>query len=632
MNSGNLLDRIKGPQDIKKLNKSEIDRLCQELREKLIDTVSITGGHLASNLGVVELTVALHRVFNSPEDQIVWDVGHQSYVHKLLTGRADRFDTIRQYGGLSGFTKPCESPHDPFGAGHSSTSISAACGLAAAKTLRHENGYVVAVLGDGALTGGLAYEGINNAGRAKGKLIVVLNDNKMSISKNVGAIARHLAIIRAKPWYFRVKDTVEFILSHTPLLGPRIRDALIASKNAIKSTLYHSTIFEEMGLVYLGPVDGHDVAGISRLLERAKAIRKPALVHVMTVKGKGYTYAEQDPRTFHGVPRFDVETGGIAAASSEETFSDVLGETLCETARSNENVVAITAAMAAGTGLTRFATEYHNRFFDVGIAEEHATVFAAGLARNGLLPVFAVYSTFLQRSYDQIVHDVALQHLKVVFAIDRAGIVGEDGETHQGIFDAAFLNTVPGITVFSPCTFAELRNDLMAAMYETDGPAAVRYPRGGEPALPEDFSPSYLNFDLYGEGRAEVLLVTYGRLFAQAAAAARKLREQGMEVSVLKLNRIKPIDPACYDITSYFHTVFFFEEGITAGGVGEHFGATLLEHGYRGVFRNYGVEDRFVPQGRIELLLSKLHLDAEGIYQTVIAQCAPLSKRQNIVN
>ena len=630
MNGENLLDRIKGPQDIKNLNKAEIDRLCQELREKLIDTVSITGGHLASNLGVVELTVALHRVFNSPEDQIVWDVGHQSYVHKLLTGRADRFDTIRQYGGLSGFTKPYESPHDPYGAGHSSTAISAACGLAAAKTLRKESGYVIAVLGDGALTGGLAYEGINNAGRAKGKLIVVLNDNKMSISKNVGAIARHLAIIRAKPWYFRVKDTVEFLLSHTPVLGPRIRDALIASKNAIKSTLYHSTIFEEMGLVYLGPVDGHDVAGVSRLLERAKAIRKPALVHVMTVKGKGYTYAEQDPRAFHGVTPFDIETGGIAAASGEETFSDVLGETLCEAAKSNENLVAITAAMAAGTGLTRFASEYHNRFFDVGIAEEHAAVFAAGLARNGILPVFAVYSTFLQRSYDQIIHDVALQHLKVVFAIDRAGIVGEDGETHQGIFDAAFLNTVPGITVFSPCTFAELRNDLTAAMYEIDGPAAVRYPRGGEPALPEDFNPSYLNFDLYGEGRADILLVTYGRLFAHAAAAARKLREQGLEVSVLKINRIKPIDPACYDIAAYFHTIFFFEEGIAAGGIGEHFGVGLFERGYRETFRSFGIEDRFVPQGNVELLLSKLHLDADGIFQTVIAQCMPLSKRRNI--
>ena len=626
MGSGNLLERIHGPQDVKKLDKAQIDQLCDELRQKLIDTISTNGGHLASNLGVVELTVALHRVFSSPRDQIVWDVGHQSYVHKLLTGRCDQFDTIRQYGGISGFPKPRESPHDPYGAGHSSTSISAACGLAAAKAMRQEDGFVVAVIGDGALTGGLAYEGLNNAGRARGKLIIVLNDNKMSISQNVGAIARHLAIIRAKPWYFKVKDIVEKILIHTPIFGKHIRSALLASKNAIKNTLYHSTIFEDMGLVYLGPVDGHDVESISRLLERAKTLRKPAVVHVMTVKGKGYTYAERNPRAYHGVPPFDAETSE-AAATSDRTFSSVLGEFLCDAAEANSHICAITAAMAGGTGLTTFASRFHSRFFDVGIAEEHAAVFAAGLARNGMMPVFAVYSTFFQRAYDQVIHDVALQQLKVIFAVDRAGIVGEDGETHQGIFDAAFLNSVPGITVYSPATYGELCNDMARALYEIPGPVVVRYPRGAEPELPDDFTPSYRTFDLYGEGRADILLVTYGRLFAHTVKAARTLREEGLEVSVLKLNRIRPIDPVCYEVTECFNRVFFFEEGIRAGGIGEHFGAHLMESGYHGDFHLSAIDDMFVPQGSVTQLLADLHLDADGMIQTVLAECSPIVNR-----
>lgn len=619
MDGRSVLSGIKGPEDLKRLNKNEINTLCAELRQKLIDTVSNNGGHLASNLGVVELTVALHLVFHSPQDQIVWDVGHQSYVHKLLTGRADNFSTIRQYGGLSGFTKPCESEHDPFGAGHSSTSISAACGLAIAKSLQKENGYVIAVIGDGALTGGLAYEGMNNAGRTKEKLIVVLNDNKMSISKNVGAIARHLAIIRARPWYFRFKDALEFILAHTSFVGHSIRKAIVTSKSAIKNSLYHSTIFEDMGFVYLGPVDGHDIDQLSRLLERAKAIKKPALVHVMTVKGKGYTYAEQNPRAFHGVSKFDAETGDLIAPGCAETYSDVFGRTLCSMAEANEKICGITAAMAAGTGLTDFASKFRNRFFDVGIAEEHAVVFAAGLAKNGMLPVFCVYSTFLQRSYDQIIHDAALQQLKVVFAVDRAGIVGEDGETHQGLFDAAFLNSIPGITVYSPTSYSELQNFLTAALYECPGPAVVRYPRGVEPKLPSDYHPTFGNYELYGEGKADVLLVTYGRLFAQAVKAREILKKQGIQVSVLKLNRIKPIDRECYAIAAYFNKAFFFEEGIQAGGIGEHFCTELIESGFKGQVGVYGVNDRFVPHGNTEKLLSMLELDAEGIASRILA-------------
>lgn len=620
MDNTPLLDGINKPDDIKHLNKQQIEQLCSEIRQKITETVSINGGHLASNLGVVELTVALHKVFNSPEDQIVWDVGHQSYAHKLLTGRRDSFDTIRRFNGISGFTKPSESEHDPFGAGHSSTSISAACGLARAKTLKKESGYVIAVIGDGALTGGLAYEGINNAGRSRDKLIVVLNDNEMSISRNVGAIARHLNVIRAKPFYFRVKDNIEFILAHIPYIGRKIRNVLVKSKSAIKNILYHSTIFEEMGLVYLGPVDGHNVEDVTRLLQRAKAIKRPALVHVMTVKGKGYTYAEQDPRTFHGVSQFDIETGD-QKSNGGGTFSDVFGKALCTIAEVDGNICAITAAMAAGTGLSPFALLHRQRFFDVGIAEEHAVIFAAGLARNGLLPFFAVYSTFLQRSYDQILHDVALQNLKVVFAIDRAGIVGEDGETHQGIFDAAFLNTVPNITVFSPTTYSELQNFMSAAAYECKGPAAVRYPRGQEPQLPPDFIPTFRNYDLYGSEKVDILIVTYGRLFANAANACKLLKNKGIQASVLKINRIKPIDIECYRITNCYKRVFFFEEGIKAGGIGEHFGIGLYESGFQGEYKVFAIGDHFVRQGSVEQLLCCLGLDADGIAKTIEKEC-----------
>jgi len=620
MDGGKLLDKIKGPQDLKTLSKNEISNLCCEIREKLVDTISSNGGHLASNLGVVELTIALHLVFNSPEDQFVWDVGHQSYVHKLLTGRYDLFDTIRKFDGISGFTKPCESSHDPFGAGHSSTSISAACGLAMAKAIKNEDGYVIAIIGDGALTGGLAYEGMNNAGRTKEKLIVVLNDNKMSISKNVGAIARHLAKIRARPLYFKFKDAVEFLLVHIPVIGKKIRNAIYASKSVIKNSLYHSTIFEEMGFIYLGPADGHNIEEVSSLLERAKKLNKPTFVHVMTVKGKGYTYAEQNPKAFHGVSSFDVETGGLISATGNKTFSDIFGETLCTMARADENICAITAAMASGTGLSEFASIFPNRFFDVGIAEEHAVVFAAGLAKNGMKPVFAVYSTFLQRAYDQIIHDAAIQGLKIVLAIDRAGIVGEDGETHQGIFDASFLNTIPGMTIYSPTTGDELSNFLMAAVYECDGPAAVRYPRGCEPWMPENFCSTFSAFDLYGEGSMNILIVTYGKLFSHAAKAQNMLSAQGYNVSVLKLNRIKPIDKACFDIASFYKQIFFFEEGIMTGGIGEHFCEKLFEYGFKGKIKNFGINNRFIPQGEVERLYIMLGLDAKGIVDTVLKE------------
>jgi 1-deoxy-D-xylulose-5-phosphate synthase len=622
MESGRLLDKIDTPADIKGLTYDELEQLCSEIREKLISTVSANGGHLASNLGVVELTVAIHRAFNSPKDQIVWDVSHQSYAHKLLTGRRDKFATIRQFGGISGFTKPCESEHDPYGAGHSSTSISAASGLARAKTIKKEDGFVVAVIGDGALSGGLAYEGLNNAGRNHDKLIIILNDNKMSISKNVGAMTRHLALLRIKPWYFKVKDFVEKIIEHTPFVGGRIRNALVASKSAIKNALYHSTIFEEMGLIYLGPIDGHNIEQTMRVLERAKALNRPALIHVMTVKGKGYTFAENNPGAFHGVSKFDIDTGDMISPASSETYTETFGKSLCLFAESDLRVCAITAAMADGTGLAGFAEQYKNRFFDVGIAEEHAVVFAAGLARNGMLPVFAVYSTFLQRTYDQIIHDAALQKLKVVFAVDRAGIVGEDGETHQGIFDAAFLSSVPGMTVYSPSTKSELQNSLCAAMYESQGPAAVRYPRGAPADSPADFHPSFGNFDIYSAGNgSDILIVTYGRLFFEAARATKLLEHLNINVAVLKLNRINPIDDACFDICRYYKKIIFFEDGIRAGGIGEHFGIGLLDHGLIVNYSLHAIKNQFVEQGSVGRLLSELGLDAEGMVKEVLCAC-----------
>lgn len=621
MESGRLLDNINSPRDVKKLSLEQLEQLCTEIREELINTLSKNGGHLASNLGVVELTVSIHRVFNSPQDQIVWDVGHQCYTHKLLTGRREKFSTIRKLGGISGFTKQYESEHDPYGAGHSSTSISAAAGLARAKTLNGEDGFVIAIIGDGALSGGLSYEGLNNAGRGHDKLIIILNDNKMSISRNVGAMARHLAILRIKPWYFKVKDIVEDILEHIPVVGSKIRDILARQKSLIKNALYHSTIFEDMGFIYLGPVDGHNIEQTTRLLERAKTLKKPSVIHVMTVKGKGYTFAEDNPSFFHGVSKFDVDTGDPISPLTKDTYSEIFGKSLCDLAKDDERICAITAAMTDGTGLSQFAANFKERFFDVGIAEEHAVVFAAGLATNGMIPVFAVYSSFLQRAYDQIIHDAALQKLKVVLAIDRAGLVGEDGETHQGIFDTAFLNTIPKITVYSPSTKEELQKFFNAAVYECEGPSAVRYPRGAPEDNPEGFCPSFGNYDLYKADGKDILLVTYGRLFFNAARAVHILEKKQIHAAVLKLNRIIPIDESCYEICHSYKRIIFFEEAIKSGGIGEHFASGLIEHGYKGGCKVFAIDNKFVEQGSVNKLLSLLGLSADGMVQTVIREC-----------
>lgn len=616
---GDLLKSISSPEDLRRLAPDRLEQLCAEIREQIIQTVSSNGGHLASNLGVVELTVALHRVFQSPEDKVVWDVGHQSYTHKMLTGRMDRIGTIRTRGGISGFPNRMESPHDPFTSGHSSTSISAALGIFKAKELKGEPGHVVAIIGDGALTGGLAYEGMNNAGRLHKNFIVVLNDNKMSISRNVGSMARYLARIRTKPSYFKMKGNIENILDHIPGVGKPFRHALTKSKSVLKQLLYNSTIFEDMGFYYYGPFDGHDTEKLIEVFNNVKSIQHPVLIHVLTRKGKGYAFAEENPKAFHGISSFDVKTG--KPVKSAGSFSSVFGSKLCSLASEDERICAITAAMQEGTGLKDFSEKFPERFFDTGIAEEHAVTFAGGLACGGMLPVFAVYSSFLQRGYDQVIHDVALQRVKVVLAVDRAGIVGEDGETHQGIFDTAFLRTVPGITIYSPSYYDELQSCLRQALYECDGLAAVRYPRGEQFFRPFDFHGSREAFDLYGTESSDIVLVTYGRLFSNACQALAVLKGKGIDVQILKLNRIFPIAPEAIRSVLNAKAVFFFEEGIAQGGIGECFAYLLSQASYTGKFYLRAING-FVMHETMAQALEQLGLSAGGIAELIASECS----------
>ena len=614
-----LLHSIKSPKDLKGLSSEQLKQLCTEIRACIIHTVSRNGGHLASNLGVVELTVALHCVFNSEKDRIVWDVGHQSYTHKILTGRGGRISTLRTKDGLSGFPNREESPYDPFTCGHSSTSISSALGLVKAKELEGDGGYVVAVIGDGALTGGLAYEGLNNAGRLKRNFIVVLNDNSMSISRNVGSMARYLAKIRTEPSYLRIKGNVENALDHVPVVGGPMHHVLTQSKAVMKQLLYNSTIFEDMGFYYYGPFDGHDLDKLIEVFTNVKSIDHPVLLHVVTQKGRGYSYAEHNPGAFHGVSKFNVKTG--RPLFSEPSFSAVFGDALCAFAAEDKRICGVTAAMQSGTGLTRFSEKFPDRFFDTGIAEEHAVTFCGGLAVGGMLPVFAVYSSFLQRGYDQLIHDIALQGAKVVLAVDHAGVVGEDGQTHQGVFDAAYLNTVPGASVYSPSYYDELKTSLRMALYDGRGIAAVRYPRGGQLFRPYDFQPCGMPYDRYGDPGARVTIATYGRLFSFACLAASKLRERGLRVNVLKLNRIRPIDRGAVSAAAAADRVFFFEEGVERGGVGEHFYYLLGQAGFAGVFRLRAI-DGFVPQATMAETLNSLGLDDRGMIEMILTECA----------
>ncbi len=612
------LDEIHSPADIKKLHKKELAALCEQLRQTMIDTVSANGGHLASNLGVVELTVALHSVFTTPHDAIVWDVGHQCYPHKLLTDRYAAFGTLRQKDGISGFPKPSESAHDAFVTGHSSTSISAANGIAKAKALTGDDGYTVAVIGDGALTGGLAYEGLSNAGRSDDRLIVILNDNKMSISQNVGFVARYLTNLRSKVRYVRWKQRMTNGLSHLPLIGKPINRWAHNAKKKVKRSLFSGTsFFENMGFHYMGPVDGHDLGDLTQALLAAKSVDRPVVLHVATVKGKGYAFAEKNPDTYHGISHFDSREGAVT--TSTPTFSTHFGEVLCELAAEDDRIVAITAAMKAGTCLGDFAEAYPTRFFDTGIAEEHAVTFASGMAAGGLLPVFAVYSSFLQRSYDQLVNDTSIMDNHIVLAIDRAGVVPDDGETHQGIYDVAMLRSVPHTTIYAPSCFAELSRHLRQALYDTGGIAAVRYPKGGEHPMLADYVPSYQPYTLTEGKNKKLLLVTYGRTYGEAVNARRQLQQNGQYPALLKLNRIHPIEGEVVELMAPYEMVLFFEEVSRVGGVGEAIGNRLAQAGYDGVYAVQAIDTLLgactIPEG-----LQTVGLDAAGIVRFVREQ------------
>ena len=613
-----ILQKISSPNDLK--NIKDLNKLCSEIREKIVSIVSKNGGHLASNLGVVELSVALYKVFSGPSDKIIWDVGHQCYAHKMLTGRLGKIDTIRTEGGVSGFPNKSESDYDVFTTGHSSTSISSALGLAYSNEINNKNAYTVAVIGDGALTGGLAYEGLNNAGKFKKNFIVILNDNKMSISRNVGAISRYLTYIRIRPSYAKIKGKMELFLNNVPIFGQAMLYILKKIKSIFKGLLYDKTLFEDMGFLYYGPIDGHDLNKLIEVFKRIKELNRPVFVHIVTTKGKGYRFAEKNPKQFHGVSGFNAETGD--RDSAKESFSGVFGEELCRIAKENEKVCAITAAMKAGTGLSDFSKSYKNRFFDAGIAEEHAVTFAGGLAAGGMIPVVAIYSSFLQRAYDQIIHDVAVQGTKVIFAVDRAGFTGNDGENHQGLFDCAFLNSVPGMRILAPAFFDELKCMLKVAVFNYDKFSAIRYPKGSEFYKPEYFKYSGADFDVIGNKESDVLVITYGRIFSNVCLAYEEiLNETHKEICILKLNVIKPININAIAMGVQYKYVFMFEEACKSGGIGESFGEKLLERGFKGKFFHIGVDDKFIACAEVESQIKKFRLDSSGIKEKILNAC-----------
>ena len=612
-----LLDAIRGPEDLKRLTEKQVVQLCGEIRSFLVDSVLHTGGHLASNLGAVELTVALHRVLNSPQDKIVFDVGHQCYTHKLLTGRKAGFACLRQRDGISGFPNPRESSHDAFVAGHGNTALSLAIGMAWAKKLKNEPGWVVAIIGDGAFTGGMIYEGMNNIASLN-NLMVILNDNGMSISKNVGAMARYLTHLRASPEYFRANQHLSGVLSRVPLIGEPVHRFLSRAKTIVRRTMYDSTMFENMGFQYLGPLDGHKVLELEQTLRNITVRSGPLFLHVVTTKGKGYPPAEQNPGEFHGVSAGSqgyVPDPEVAAPAS---FSTVFGKALCEAASADKKICAITAAMKYGTGLQFFGHAYRDRFFDVGMAEQHAVTFAAGLASQGMTPVAAIYSTFLQRAYDQILHDVCLLRVKVIFAIDRAGLVPADGETHQGIYDPAFLSEA-GIPIYSPSNYAELCYwlvQLVGPRYT--GPQALRYPRGGESAALARYGCTGRAFDfLTGQPEADTVLVSYGSEVEDVLAAGAALEAQGIPCRVCKLVKIFPFTDEFLHAIERFNTILFAEECVCAGGIGQQLVARLTEDGWRGTFIHRAVDNTKLTHATVPELKELQGLDAASLVQAV---------------
>lgn len=613
-----MLEKINQPNDIKKMNPEDYRILAKDIRRFLLKNVSRTGGHLASNLGIVELTMALHLVLNFPKDQLIFDVGHQSYVHKILTGRKRGFKNLRQYHGMSGFPKRKESDCDAFHSGHSSMSLSAALGLAAARTINHTDETIVAVIGDGALSGGMAYEALNNMARLrndKQNLIIILNDNKMSISENVGGMSTYLNKVRTQKSYVDFKGNVEQSLLRVPAIGEGLTRFLRKSKNSIKQLFVPGMMFEDMGLTYTGPIDGHDISLLVETLERAKQLDEPIIIHVITEKGKGYVPAEKNPAKFHGIGPFSLKTGKSISSSSGKTNTDVFSQTLVEQAKRDQKIVAVTAAMPSGTGLSDFKEKYPDRFFDVGIAEEHAVTFCAGMAAKGLKPVFAVYSTFLQRGFDQILHDTALGNYPVIFGLDRSGLVGADGETHQGIFDISYLAPIPNLTIMAPINGKELRNMVLYALQHAKGPTAIKYSRGETETL---FEGQCLPI-VYGKGQVltegkDAVILSVGNMLSEAVKARELLKENGYDVAIANPRFIKPLDYELLDnLAQKYPLMVTLEEGILNGGFGSMVVQYLTEKDYLGKVRNLGIRDQFVEHGSVKELRQMLGLDGENI-------------------
>lgn len=614
-----MIEQIKKENDIKKLEPQELEGLAEEIRHFLIEKTSKSGGHLASNLGVVELTIAMHRVFELPKDKIIWDVGHQSYTHKILTGRKDQFDTLRKYGGMSGFPKRKESQCDAFDTGHSSTSISAGLGYARARELTGEDYHVISVIGDGSLTGGMAYEALNNAAQIKTNFIIVLNDNHMSISENVGGMSQYLARLRTADLYTGLKKGVTKTLEKVPIVGDSMIDHIRKTKSSIKQLVVPGMFFEDMGITYLGPVPGHNIKALIRAFQEAKKFEGPVLLHVLTEKGKGYEPAESEPSKFHGVGPFDIETGKVLGKKDRDTCTDVFGKVLCDEGKKNERIVAITAAMADGTGLSRFRKLYPDRFFDVGIAEGHAVTFAAGLAAGGMKPVFAVYSSFLQRGYDQLIHDVGLQNLPVVFAIDRAGLVGSDGETHQGIFDLSYLSSIPNMTVMAPKHKWELA-DMLRFVLKFDSPVALRYPRGSaydeyeEYRAPIELGKSEMIFE-----EKDIAIFCVGHMFEEAVKVYHNLKEQGYSCSLVNARFVKPLDEErIIKLSENHRLIAVVEENVRSGACSERVLDCVSRHNLPVKVLSASLPDQYIEHGSIDVLRKETGIDADTITEKII--------------
>ena len=614
-----ILDRIQKENDIKNLTEEELNQLSDEIRQFLIESISVTGGHLASNLGVVELTMALHLCFDLPKDKIIWDVGHQSYTHKILTGRKEGFSSLRQYGGLSGFPKANESDSDCFNTGHSSTSISAGLGLAAAREITGEDYHVISVIGDGSLTGGMAYEALNNASQIKKNFIIVLNDNNMSISENVGGMSAYLANFRTADAYRDLKANVMKSLQKMPVCGEKLIESIRNTKSSIKQLLIPGMLFEEMGIITLGPVDGGNIKELVKIFNEAKRVNGPVLVHVMTQKGAGYAPAEKNPSRFHGAEPFDIATGMPLKKKEKATYTDVISTVMCQLAEQEPKLVGITAAMADGTGLAKFEKEYPQQFYDVGIAEQHGTTFAAGLAKAGLKPVFAVYSSFLQRAYDQVLHDVCIQNLPVVFAIDRAGLVGSDGETHQGIFDVSFLSSIPNMTVMAPKNKWELA-DMMQFAVSYDAPIAVRYPRGtAYDGLKEFRAPIQLGKSETIEEGSGVALFALGSMVQTAEKVAEMLKEQGIQATLINARFAVPFDKEkIEELTQNHNLLVTLEENVTSGGFGEHIASYVNENDLDIKVQVIAIPDAYVEHGNVDRLKEDIKIDANSVYEKVL--------------